>query len=38
MYKTLRKEDEGRKPFTIPLPKDKLPYHEQGLAFAKSFE
>jgi hypothetical protein len=38
MYKTLGKEDEGCKPFTIPLPKDKLPYHEQDLALAKSFE
>jgi hypothetical protein len=33
--KKLRKEDEGCKPFTILLPKDKLPYHEQDLAFAR---
>jgi hypothetical protein len=36
--KRLRKEDKGRKPFAIPFPKDKPPYHEQDFAFAKSFE
>jgi hypothetical protein len=34
--KRFRKEDKGRRRFAIPLPKDKLPYHEKDLPLQKA--